>query len=538
MTDEISESARAAKTSELVTQLHRLAEALEVLYPGRKFTPDGHLVGSLGEVKAAELLDLTLLPPGNKGCDAFAVDGRMVEIKATYGKRGVGVRRSSKGIADALVVLKLSKDGGAEVVYNGPYAVAHTLIDGKPHTSNGQISMSLARLRKLNATVPHLLRVPSRHSVAAVDPNDVRGLEFLTDRIIGCLVGGAIGDALGAPIEFDSWLTIQSKFGPTGVTGFVEGHGLLGAVTDDTQLTLFTTEGLIRASVRGRTKGICHPPTVVRHAYLRWLWTQGNGKPLTAAFGGADQVPDGWLVGLPALQHRRAPGATCLAALEHGGVGSVREPPNNSKDSGGVVRAAPVGFVSIPAADRFELGCQIAAITHGHPCGYLPAGFLAVVVGELIDGGGLPDALDSARRVLASWEHCAETLEAVDRGRLLGERGVPTPADLAELGEGWSGEEALSIAIACAISAATFEAGVLVAVNHSGDSDSTGSITGNILGSLLDQGGIDWDWRQTVEFLGVMETLACDAALEFHGEPPSNDDAKDFRDWWKQYPGW
>lgn len=374
-------------------------------------------------------------------------------------------------------------------------------------------------------------------------PREERELEFLTDRIVGCLVGGAIGDALGAPIEFDSWETIQDKFGPAGVTGFVETYGLLGAVTDDTQMTLFTTEGLIRASVRGRTKGICHPPTVVRHAYLRWLWTQGNGGPLAEAFGDGGDVPDGWLVGFPALHHRRAPGLTCLGALEQGGGGSVENPPNNSKGCGGVMRAAPVGFVSMPAADRFELGCQIAAITHGHSCGYLPAGFLAAVVGELIDGSDLVQALDVARRVLVTWEHSAETLEAVDRGRRLGEQRLPTPGDLAGLGGGWTGEEALSIAIACAVSARTFEAGVLVAVNHSGDSDSTGSITGNILGSLFDQGGIDWDWRQTVQFLDLMESMACDAALEFHGEPPSDSDfsresAADFADWWQHYPGW
>lgn len=127
--------------------------------------------------------------------------------------------------------------------------------------------------------------------------------------------------------------------------------------------------------------------------------------------------------------------------------------------------------------------------------------------------------------------------------RRLGERGIPTPADLAELGCGWTGEEALSIAVACAISARTFEAGVLVAVNHSGDSDSTGSLTGNLLGALFDRGGIDWDWRQTVEFLDEMEMLACDAATEFHGEPPSDyaetrEGVADFESWWNKYPGW
>jgi len=156
-----------AATSALVADLHRVVEALEKLHPGRKFTPDGHLVGSLGEVAAVALFDITLHGNSNKGCDAVTRDDRMVEIKATYGSSGVSVRRSSHGIADDLLVLKLSKDGSVEVVFNGPYAIAHTLVADKKDASNGQVQMSLSRLRTLNATVPDADRVPKRSSNAA-----------------------------------------------------------------------------------------------------------------------------------------------------------------------------------------------------------------------------------------------------------------------------------------------------------------------------------------------------------------------------------
>jgi hypothetical protein len=162
MSDAAGVSQLVAATSALVADLHRVVEALEALHPGRKFTPDGHLVGSLGEVAAVALFDINLHNASYKGCDAITPDGRTVEIKATYGTGGVGVRRSSNGIADALVVLRLSKDGGVEVIYNGPYALAHTLIENKPDTSNGQASMRLSRLRALNETVPDAERVPSR----------------------------------------------------------------------------------------------------------------------------------------------------------------------------------------------------------------------------------------------------------------------------------------------------------------------------------------------------------------------------------------
>jgi len=92
-------------------------------------------------------------------------------------------------------------------------------------------------------------------------------------RIKACLLGGAIGDALGAPVEFDDLAKIRARFGPEGVTDFVPAYGREGAITDDTQMTLFTAEGVLRAHVRGVERGICHPPSVIHHAYLRWLLT-------------------------------------------------------------------------------------------------------------------------------------------------------------------------------------------------------------------------------------------------------------------------
>jgi ADP-ribosyl-[dinitrogen reductase] hydrolase len=96
----------------------------------------------------------------------------------------------------------------------------------------------------------------------------------LYDRVYGCLLGGACGDALGAPVEFLPHENIVARFGIEGITQFATAYGGMGLITDDTQMALFTVEGLIRAWVRGTLKGICHPPSVVHHAYLRWLVTQ------------------------------------------------------------------------------------------------------------------------------------------------------------------------------------------------------------------------------------------------------------------------
>jgi hypothetical protein len=111
------------------------------------------------------------------------------------------------------------------------------------------------------------------------------------DRIRGSLLGGAVGDALGAGIEFLSLEAIRERFGFLGVDDFVPAYGRVGAITDDTQMTLFTAEGLIRAWCRFEDRGICHPPSIVHHAYLRWLLTQGE-KPKQK---GIDIRKDGWL---------------------------------------------------------------------------------------------------------------------------------------------------------------------------------------------------------------------------------------------------
>src|SRR6185369_14705219 len=161
-------------------------------------------------------------------------------------------------------------------------------------------------------------------------------LDF-ADRVRGCLLGGAVGDALGAPIEFMSWAEIARDHGPAGLTEIVPpGH-----FTDDTQMTLFTCEGLIRASVRGRSRGIAPAPSMVHRAYLRWLHTQGQRVE--------SEVLTGWLVKDRRLHRREAPGNTCLSALQSGEMGTTAEPINNSKGCGGLMRVAPAGlFTAFP----------------------------------------------------------------------------------------------------------------------------------------------------------------------------------------------
>jgi len=322
-------------------------------------------------------------------------------------------------------------------------------------------------------------------------------------RVEGCLLGGAVGDALGAPVEFLSLFEIRARFGPEGIHGYARAYGRLGAITDDTQMTLFTAEGLIRARQRHRERGICNPAMVVWHAYLRWLGTQGIQRfdPEFPAEHG------GWLYEQPELHSRRGPGNTCLSALESGEFGTVERPLNDSKGCGGVMRAAPVGLI---ANEPFKLGCETAAITHGHPTGYLAAGFLAHLIAGLVHGRDLDSAIAAAREELRKWPHHEECLAAVDGAVHHASSARPIAEDVEELGAGWVAEEALAISLFCALKADDFADGIRLAVNHSGDSDSTGAITGNILGARWGRPAIPDAMLTDLELRDVIEELSDD----------------------------
>jgi ADP-ribosylglycohydrolase len=227
----------------------------------------------------------------------------------------------------------------------------------------------------------------------------------------------------------------------------VPAYGRLGAVTDDTQMTMFTADGLMRAETRGLARGIVHIPSIVCSSYMRWLATQG--EPVPAPW--SDSLRGGWLVRVDALYSRRAPGNTCLSALrgvQDGRFGTLTNPPNNSKGCGAVMRVAPVGLRFEPTR-AFALGCETAVITHGHPTGWLAAGAFAEVVSHVARGEGLRAATAAVLDRLRDHEYGAETAMALDHARRAADEldGRPgTAADISALGAGWVAEEALAIA--------------------------------------------------------------------------------------------
>src|SRR5690242_313727 len=346
------------------------------------------------------------------------------------------------------------------------------------------------------------------------------------DRVRGSLLGGAIGDALGAPVEFEQGRAIVAAH-PERLRSFVSGQAGWppGTITDDTQMTLFTMEGLIRASVRTE-RGLGFTVPVVHHAYDRWMDTQ--------LLPGPSGDRDGWLQGEQWLYARRAPGNTCLNALTETRNGPYGEQSvNGSKGCGGVMRVAPFGLLPDTYSTEwvFDAAAEAAGYTHGHPTGKLASGALAALVHEVCRGAGLAEALDVTAEVLAAREGHEETSEALADARELA--ALPSgQVTVEQLGGGWIAEEALAIGVYAALAYPESEQvldALALAVTHSGDSDSTGAICGNILGALHGETALPSELAHAVEGRSVILQLADDFALEFSQADTA---------WADRYPGW
>jgi len=318
------------------------------------------------------------------------------------------------------------------------------------------------------------------------------------DRHMACLLGGAIGDAFGYAVEFKSLAEIHRSHGPDGLAEPVWNRGKL-VVSDDTQMTLFTLDGLLRAKLGATPRE--EVLGAVNDAYRDWYWTQRPDR--TGRMRGSLARHD-------VLRVSRAPGNTCLSALSAGGGGAPEAPLNDSRGCGGVMRVAPVGFWHwLDDEALFEIGVRTAALTHGHPSGYLPAGYLAVIVAAGLRGTAIGDAMAAAGALLIARRGQEETLELVTRaGSLAADRAVPHIEAVAALGEGWVGDEALAIGLYAALAARNFREAIRIAANHDGDSDSTASIAGQIWGAFHGLAGMPTAWVYGLDVLGPLLHLA------------------------------
>lgn len=331
----------------------------------------------------------------------------------------------------------------------------------------------------------------------------------------GCLVGGAVGDALGYTVEFMPVSSILEKYGKNGITEY-EFHNGIAEISDDTQMTLFTATGLLLGTTRGMTRGVMgdYAECYLAYSYKDWYRTQTEKYPLP------EEYHYSWLVNIPEIFSRRAPGNTCLSALAQGGNGALDNPLNHSKGCGGIMRVAPIGLYFCDK--RYEpeeidmIGAKAAALTHGHELGYIPAAMLVHIILRISENRdtifeAVNDALHTMPAIFPKAKYMGELLTLVKKAVALSAENMADLDAIRQLGEGWVAEETLAIAIYCALKYSNdFEKGIIAAVNHDGDSDSTGAVAGNILGAALGFEAIPQKYLDKLELKDVILEIAED----------------------------
>lgn len=375
----------------------------------------------------------------------------------------------------------------------------------------------------------------------------IRKTEVYLDQVRGSLFGGAVGDALGYPVEFLGEEEIFSRYGKDGIREYeIDRASGKALISDDTQMTLFTADGLLAADTRVSMRGIGGTlRDYISMSYLDWLRTQemtfeeGRKQPRGYTKGCIS-----WLADVAELYSRRMPGNTCLSALHQYKNGETVQ--NNSKGCGGIMRVAPLALKNYPYMRIEEIdreGAEIAKITHRHSLGYMPAAVLVHIISRIVypvPGNKrqslkeiVIEARDMASALYADDGYLKKLTEMIDLAVSLSENSESDLDNIHRIGEGWVAEETLGIAIYCSLRHQNdFSAGVAAAVNHRGDSDSTGAVTGNILGAFLGYKAIEERWKNGLELAEVILELADDLC---HGCQMNEYSHYEDSDWIRKY---
>ena len=383
----------------------------------------------------------------------------------------------------------------------------------------------------------------------------LQDIKVCQDKVRGSLFGGAVGDALGYPVEFWDEESIFSEYGEYGIQEYeLDGQSGRALISDDTQMMLFTANGILVADARAsmnETRDALH--NYLPMSYQDWLRTQemsfeeSRKQPSGYRKGGVS-----WLLGVPELYNLRDPGYTCMSELRQQKNGKsasgsfIANPKNDSKGCGGIMRVAPLALKSYPHMQIKDIdreGAEIAAITHGHSLGYMTAAVLVHIIHRIVYPGKprtlkevVIEAEATVAEIFAGDEHLKELSDITNLSIRLSENGKKDLDNIHQIGEGWVAEETLGIAIYCSLRHQDdFSAGVTAAVNHNGDSDSTGAVTGNILGAFLGYNAIDEKWKINLELSDVILEIADDLCHSCQMSAYSQD--KD-PNWIRKYMQW
>ena len=335
------------------------------------------------------------------------------------------------------------------------------------------------------------------------------------DRIRGAMIGCAAGDALGYQVKVLSEAAIVERYGLRGITDYDLDENGTARITADTQLMLLSANGILFAHTRGALRGIMAPVYQYFDAfYMDWYRLQTEKQPRRARCG--------WINAYPALSAKRAPSPTSMRVFSSDKFGSMDKPVNDSKGSGCLLRAAPIGLsYSDDPAYILDLAANTAALTHGNEVTWVASGVLALIISLIIHQElSIAEAVNETLKALDksfpdSRKAVHELLSSIWSARPLATSASSDLDAIHALGEGWVSNEALAIGILCALRYENDIAGAMTfAANHGGNSSTTAAIAGMLVGARIGFNAIPDRFVDRLELVDVILELADDVTTD------------------------
>lgn len=343
-------------------------------------------------------------------------------------------------------------------------------------------------------------------------------------RVRGMVVGLALGDTLGR------------------AGGTPPATGALRAGVS-TQLAAFTVEGAIRAVMRSHHKGICHPPSVVWHAYSRWAALQGIEADVMRARweGGSERWPDGWLAQVPVLRERRGSAPSTVAALLQREMGTVDRPTTQSAGCHAITRTLPLGAMTsaMAPAELAQFARDVAALTHGDRNAHAAAAAAALLTSRALTAESFEHALNAAFLHTGALNNGVAM--AIDQAQQAGSKFPGQDTWLRQVAPDATALAALRGGIYTVLSFPRPDQ-VMDALRFAAsapDGDSVATVTGAFLGALHGADALPVELLARHELVWVLDTLARDLVLQLTDNPGGGeyDEPRD-PGWWDRYPGW
>lgn len=335
------------------------------------------------------------------------------------------------------------------------------------------------------------------------------------DAYRGCLLGLAIGDAMGYPVDTKTWPQIQEDYGPYGLMGYDLRNGY-AEVSSHTQIAAFSCNGLLLGQTRGQVYGKMAP--FVRYVGLaQQEWAIGQRR--------YDQPGRNrcWVFRVSELRHRHCTDTRMVETLNRGKLGSLEAPVNKYDTPAALASAVAAGiFAGSGKLKPFEydrLGAESVALTHGHPLAFLPGAVVAHLIGSCLHQPEKPLKMlvkQSLRALQQQFvrqypREVSQITALVEQAVSLAEERLTQPVRAMEKLKCDTGAEVLAGAVYAALLCEDdFDNAMVIAVNHSGRSAAVSTIAGAILGARLGEDALPEFYMDGLYIADALRELADD----------------------------